>query len=76
MSRFSDELTEVDMLRRELEAQASDLIAGITLCEMTCGSCELLCIMGRRHDGPHDCKTSHRCENYRCEFDEKPCGAP
>ncbi|KAJ7739823.1 hypothetical protein B0H16DRAFT_1567947 [Mycena metata] len=70
----------LELLRREFEAGAVDLRLNVEICRMQCASCNLLCILGRRHatDTPHNCQTSHRCP-HPCEYEHdefEECGYP
>jgi len=65
-SRFAQH-ADVQALFRSFQELAKDLKSGVTLCGATCGSCSLLCLSGRQHDGAHDCHTSHKCP-HACEF--------
>lgn len=80
-ARFSTDLTTFQALRREYEALAVSVKAGVQLCKMQCTECHLQCLNARHHSGPHDCLTSHKCPRG-CTFteehsgDDTPCGLP
>lgn len=72
----------ITALHRTIDATVIDIKANVELCKQPCNSCQLLCILNRRHDGrPHNCMTSHKCMRG-CEFtdehpdDLKQCGYP
>jgi len=58
---------DVQSLFRRFDGLTKGMRAEIILCAAQCGSCGLLCLGGRYHDGPHDCQTTHKC-HLRCEF--------
>jgi hypothetical protein len=58
--RFSDH-SEVQALMRAFREHAEEMKGTNVLCGARCSSCGLLCLEMRRHEGDHDCKTSHRC---------------
>lgn len=58
--RFSDH-SEVQALMRAFREHAEEMKGNNILCGARCSSCGLLCLEMRRHEGDHDCKTSHRC---------------
>lgn len=67
-------------LRRIFESAVIDLNAGLEFCRAKCLECNLLCVLPKRHDGPHECKTTHICK-HRCEHleghdEQEPCGLP
>ena len=65
-SRFGKH-PDVQTLLRRFEKLAKELKAYVLPCGVTCGSCNLPCLKGRRHDGAHDCCTTHKCPRG-CEF--------
>ena len=65
-SRFAQH-ADVQALFRTFQELAKELKSGVALCGATCGSCSLLCLSGRQHDGAHDCYTSHKCP-HACDF--------
>lgn len=67
--RFSDH-SEVQALMRAFREHAEEMKDINTLCGARCSSCGLLCLEMRRHEGDHDCKTSHQCPRP-CEFLEQ-----
>ena len=78
-ARFSGN-AETHNLRRTLESAIVDLQASIEFCRSNCVECELLCLLPRRHEGPHHCTTSHLCK-FRCEIldghdENEACGLP
>jgi hypothetical protein len=78
-ARF-DNNPETLKLRRIVDAAFVDVQAGIEFCRASCADCSLLCVLPSRHDGSHECKTSHRCK-FRCSIldghdDQEPCGLP
>ncbi|KAJ6612229.1 hypothetical protein B0H10DRAFT_2165565 [Mycena sp. CBHHK59/15] len=82
LSRFKSNHANMDLLRRDFEGGAVDLKSNIEICRMQCATCNLLCLLDRRHDPltPHDCQTSHDCP-HPCDFDEEhtkaeKCGYP
>ncbi|KAJ7252459.1 hypothetical protein C8J57DRAFT_1519796 [Mycena rebaudengoi] len=70
LSRFKSNHANMDILRRDFESGAVDLKSNVEICRMQCATCELLCLLDRRHDAPHDCMTSHDC-THPCDLDEK-----
>ncbi|KAH7105371.1 hypothetical protein BKA62DRAFT_689459 [Auriculariales sp. MPI-PUGE-AT-0066] len=80
-TRFANN-TETLKLRRLLDAAIVEVQAGIEFCGMSCLDCSLNCVLPKRHEGDHDCKTSHQCK-FRCEVveddghdNEELCGLP
>jgi hypothetical protein len=65
--RFQTGQASIDELMRTFESATVDLKSNLQLCKLKCGSCELLCIQSRLHDGQHDCQTSHDCI-HSCDF--------
>jgi hypothetical protein len=79
-TRFIENTSAMETLRRETNTVVSALKAGAQLCGMKCFRCHLLCLAPRHHEGSHDCLTSHRC-TQPCDFVEEhpvddPCGFP
>ena len=80
-ARFSTDPTTFQVRRREYEALAVTMKAGVQLCKLECAECNLLCLKSRHHEGLHDCSTSHCC-THQCVFAEEhsgedtPCGLP
>ncbi|KAH7105369.1 hypothetical protein BKA62DRAFT_386244 [Auriculariales sp. MPI-PUGE-AT-0066] len=79
--RFANN-AETLKLRRLFDASIVEVQAGIEFCRTSCGSCNLLCVLPKHHDGNHECKTNHRCK-HRCEIveadghdDTELCGLP
>jgi len=58
---------DVQALFRRFQELAKELRSGVALCGATCGTCSLLCLSGRQHDGAHDCYTNHKCPQ-ECDF--------
>jgi hypothetical protein len=83
LSRFKSSHANAELLRRVFESTIVDLRANVEICGTQCASCQLKCLLSRRHDSavPHDCRTSHQCLRS-CEFgdehpaNEKMCGLP
>ncbi|KAJ7195854.1 hypothetical protein C8J57DRAFT_534894 [Mycena rebaudengoi] len=83
LSRFTSSHANIDMLRRVFETTIVDLRANVEICGTQCASCQLKCLLSRRHDSitPHTCRTSHQCPHI-CDFGdehptvEKSCGLP
>ncbi|KAJ6484963.1 hypothetical protein DFH09DRAFT_1378006, partial [Mycena vulgaris] len=82
LARFTSNHANMDLLRRDFDSGAVDLRSNVEICRMQCGSCNLLCLLSRRHDAdtPHDCRTSHNCP-HPCDFREghaqlQNCGYP
>lgn len=73
-SRFAQH-ADVQALFRSFQELAKELKGGVALCGATCGSCSLLCLSARQHDGAHDCHTSHKCP-HACEFVDQHDGMP
>lgn len=73
VSRFPFDHPDIQSLRRRFVQLSVELIVGTELCGMKCGSCDLLCIEGKRHEREHNCTTSHKCLHF-CEFDSRECG--
>lgn len=64
--RFGDH-SEVQALMRAFREHAEEIKGINVLCGARCSSCGLLCLEMRRHEGNHDCRTSHQCPRP-CEF--------
>jgi hypothetical protein len=82
LARFKSNHANMDLLRRDFDSGAVDLRSNVEICRMQCASCNLRCLLGRRHgtDTPHDCQTSHNCP-HPCDFREEhgepeKCGYP
>lgn len=81
MGRFMTDATVVDTIHRSFEATAVSLKVGVQLCKLSCADCQLLCLLGRHHDGPHSCRTDHHC-SHSCQFvdahggSSENCGLP
>lgn len=82
LSRFTSNHANMDLLRRDFDSGAVDLRSNVEICRMQCASCNLLCLLSRRHetDEPHDCQTKHDCP-HPCDFGEEhtelaQCGYP
>lgn len=74
--------TSITALHRLFDATVLDLKGNVELCKQQCSSCQLPCLLSRRHeDKSHNCLTSHKCPQ-QCEFGEdhpeelKICGYP
>ncbi|KAG1725513.1 hypothetical protein EDB19DRAFT_1644008 [Suillus lakei] len=67
VTRFQSGQASIDELMRTFESTTVDLKSNLQLCKLKCGSCELLCVQSRLHDGQHDCQTSHVCI-HSCDF--------
>ncbi|KAG2116835.1 hypothetical protein DEU56DRAFT_984883 [Suillus clintonianus] len=67
VARFQSGQASIDELMRSFESTTVDLKSNLQLCKLKCGSCELLCIQSRLHDGQHNCQTSHACIRS-CDF--------
>lgn len=61
LSRFDKDLAHVQGVYKKLEESSVKLMANVKLCGLQCSECHLACISVYRHDGPHNCRTSHRC---------------
>jgi hypothetical protein len=74
---------EIITLFRDFENFAKELRTSVALCGTKCSSCGLLCVEHKLHDGPHDCRTTHKCAQI-CSFLDQhdastsfpPCGMP
>ncbi|KAJ7809088.1 hypothetical protein B0H14DRAFT_2867919 [Mycena olivaceomarginata] len=82
LARFKSNHANMDLLRRDFDIGAVDLRSTVEICRMQCASCQLQCLLGRRHgsDTPHDCQTSHTCP-HPCDFrdehlEPEQCGYP
>ncbi|KAJ7087696.1 hypothetical protein C8R43DRAFT_1244821 [Mycena crocata] len=82
LARFKSNHANMDALRRDFDRNAVDLRSNVEICRMQCVSCNLLCLLSRRHNAetPHDCQTSHTCPDL-CDFGEEHahpenCGYP
>ena len=64
-ARFGEH-SEVQRLMRAFKEHGEEIKGSTLLCGSRCGSCGLLCLEMRRHEGDHDCKTTHRCP-HPCE---------
>ena len=73
-SRFAHH-ADVQALFRNFQELAKELKSGVALCGAPCGSCSLLCLSGRQHDGVHDCHTNHKCP-HACDFVDQHDGMP
>ena len=77
--KFAPNHAHVLDLYRKFDNATIDLKSSVQLCGTQCAECNLTCILGRHHDGQHECRTDHRCVHY-CEFeradhgDSEPCG--
>ncbi|KAI0774120.1 hypothetical protein C8Q74DRAFT_810377 [Fomes fomentarius] len=60
---------DIQGLYRTFDSLAIDLKATFQLCGAQCSSCKLNCILGRHHDGEHNCQTDHHCP-HTCQFTE------
>ncbi|KAJ6620561.1 hypothetical protein B0H10DRAFT_2188402 [Mycena sp. CBHHK59/15] len=83
LSRFKSSHANIDLLRRVYDSTVVDLRSNVEICRAQCASCQLKCLLSRRHDSTtsHDCRTSHQCP-HSCDFGdehptvEKMCGLP
>lgn len=66
VARFG-EMAEITSLRSNFEQLSKELRMSVILCGSKCSECGLLCLENKRHDGDHDCKTSHKCPEL-CGF--------
>ncbi|KAA1477855.1 hypothetical protein DENSPDRAFT_933970 [Dentipellis sp. KUC8613] len=78
VARFQTGHASIEDLRRTFNNACVELKASVKLCKAQCATCQLFCVQGRLHEGPHDCKTTHKCI-HDCGFCakdgiEKPCG--
>lgn len=79
LARFKTSHENIEALRRSLESTIVDLKESVQICKMQCGSCHLLCIRSRHHEGSHDCQTTHSCV-HGCDYssehpeEQRPCG--
>ena len=69
-SRFPDDHAEIRALQRAIQNGIIHLNSGIEICRSLCASCGLLCTKGKRHDGGHDCGTTHMCV-HNCDFEHE-----
>ncbi|KAJ3555967.1 hypothetical protein NM688_g2284 [Phlebia brevispora] len=67
MARFQSDSTVFDTIGRAFETMAVTLRVNIQLCNLQCAECQLLCLLGRHHEGPHNCRTNHSCI-HDCQF--------
>ncbi|KAG2136644.1 hypothetical protein DEU56DRAFT_356200 [Suillus clintonianus] len=67
VARFQSGQASIDELMRSFESETVNLKRNLQLCKLKCGSCELLCVQSRLHDGQHNCQTSHDCI-HSCDF--------
>ncbi|KAG2116832.1 hypothetical protein DEU56DRAFT_984881 [Suillus clintonianus] len=67
VARFQSGQASIDELMRSFENATVDMKSNLQLCKLKCGSCELLCVQSRLHDGQHNCQTSHACIRS-CDF--------
>lgn len=81
-SKFPATHADIQGLHRTFDSLAIDLKAGVQLCKTQCTQCKLSCILGRHHDGAHECRTDHRCPRA-CQIidgadhdENEPCGLP
>lgn len=80
-SRFKADTTNFSDLHREFQNMAGGMKSNVRLCKIQCGSCQLLCLHPRHHEGPHDCQTNHQCPQVCSFVDEhdsgnRVCGMP
>ncbi|KAF8607202.1 hypothetical protein BDV93DRAFT_467878 [Ceratobasidium sp. AG-I] len=78
ISRFPSENQDIRDLVKSFEAVALSTRAAVKMCSSTCDSCHLSCLRPYRHEGEHDCKTTHNCALV-CEVSDMhseltPCG--
>jgi len=83
-ARFGEH-SEVQGLMRAFKEHGEEMKGSTLLCGSRCSSCGLLCLEMRRHEGEHDCKTTHRCvhlcerlvDHEDVDMDNPPsCGLP
>ncbi|KAJ7251441.1 hypothetical protein C8J57DRAFT_674909 [Mycena rebaudengoi] len=72
LSRFTVSHANMELLLRDYDVAKVDLKSNVEICRMQCSSCDLLCLLSRRHGSntPHDCRTSHLCPRA-CDFGEE-----
>jgi hypothetical protein len=70
----------ITILLRAFDTAVIDIKSNTELCRHQCASCNLFCLLNRRHESRgHDCLTSHKCSHH-CDFseehpeDDKLCG--
>lgn len=78
INRFPTENQDIRDLVKTFEAVALSTRAAVKMCASTCGSCHLSCLRPYRHEGDHDCKTTHNCA-LLCDVSDMhseptPCG--
>jgi hypothetical protein len=71
-SRFTENTSAMETLRRESNSIIAELRANVQLCGMKCKLCHLHCLAPRHHDSNHDCLTSHGCIRP-CDFIDQHC---
>lgn len=78
-SRFPDTDASIGTIRRTFTQMSDDVKSSVQLCKLKCAECSLKCLFVRKHDGPHDCTTNHRC-SHSCQYEghgtEVNCGLP
>jgi hypothetical protein len=68
-SRFTDN-PDIAIVLQHYEELTKELQMFTIPCGAICSNCGLFCLDQRLHDGPHDCKTNHKCATL-CEFAEQ-----
>ena len=66
---------DVQTLLRRFDELAKELKGHVLVCGVVCGSCSLSCLKERRHDGAHDCCTTHKCPRT-CDLNDQHNGLP
>jgi hypothetical protein len=83
VSRFPSDNGDVRALLRQFDEGASELRQSTRMCKAECQICLLACTRSWRHEGDHDCGTSHSCIQD-CEYSmdtvhkgkDVPCSLP
>ncbi len=66
-SGFKAEVPGFEELRQRFNTLSGSLKESVHLCKLRCNGCQLLCLQPQRHEGPHNCRTSHQC-NHNCVY--------
>ncbi|KAJ3115004.1 hypothetical protein HDU96_001355 [Phlyctochytrium bullatum] len=66
-NRFPQDHAEITNLKFELQQIATQLRLAWKVCGLTCDDCRLKCLLAADHNGPHSCKTDHKC-HHLCRF--------
>ena len=57
----------VDLLHSEVTMALGEVRQYWMVCQEPCSRCFYLCLLGKYHDGEHDCQGDHKCK-HTCDF--------